>query len=68
MEQKGTLFSAERGSGRGGVLGCRQEWNIMYENGMVRAREMAQWLRAVTVLAEDPGSVPQIYMMIQNHL
>lgn len=29
---------------------------------------MAQWLRAVTVLAEDPGSVPQIYMMIQNHL
>jgi hypothetical protein len=68
MEQKGTLFSAERGSGRGGVLGCRQEWNIMYENGMVRAREMAQWLRVLTDLPEDLSSIPRNHMVAHNHL
>jgi hypothetical protein len=32
------------------------------------AREMAQRLRALSVLAEDPGSVPNTYMVSYNNL
>lgn len=32
------------------------------------AREMAQPLRALSILAEDPGSVPNTYMVSYNNL
>jgi hypothetical protein len=40
----------------------------MYENGMVRAREMAQWLRVLTDLPEDLSSIPRNHMVAHNHL
>jgi hypothetical protein len=28
---------------------------------------MAQWLRALIALTEDPGSIPSTHMMVHNH-
>ena len=35
---------------------------------LVRARAVAQWLRALIDLAVDPGSVPSNHMAAHNHL
>ena len=32
------------------------------------AGEMIQWLRALTALAEEPGSIPSTHMVAKNHL
>ena len=32
------------------------------------AGEMAQWLRALSALAEDPGSIPSTHMVAKNPL
>ena len=34
----------------------------------VRAGEMAQQLRALAALAEDPGSILSTHMVVPNHL
>lgn len=39
-------------------------FNIYYEG----AREVAQWLRELTTLAEDLCLVPHIHMVTYNHL
>lgn len=33
-----------------------------------QAGDMAQWLRALAILPEDPGSIPNILMMAYNCL
>ena len=44
------------------LSGCQAHISLSKTNktGM-EGREMAQWLRAPAVLAEDPGSVPNTY-------
>ena len=39
---------------------------IIKENG--GAGEMAQWLRALDALPEDPGSIPSTHMAVHNCL
>jgi hypothetical protein len=36
--------------------------------GAIGAGEMAPWLRASAVLAEDQGPIPSTYMVAHNHL
>jgi hypothetical protein len=38
------------------------------QKGMPRAREMAQWLRALTALPEVLSSIPSNHMVTHNHL
>ena len=41
---------------------------MSHEDRKRGAGEMAQRLRTLTVLAEDPGSVPSTYMAAHNYL
>ena len=45
------------------VMMPQLEANMLYWSG-----EMAQWLRALVVLPEDPGSIPSTHMLIHNCL
>ena len=50
------------------VLGPRVSLSPRVRNRRRGTREMAQWLRPLAVLPEDPGSVPSIYMTVHNCL
>ena len=41
---------------------------LMLEKEPFGAGEKAQWLRALTVLTEDPGSIPSTHMTAYKHL
>ena len=48
-----------------------REWTdiaVDIKTALSGAREMAQRLRALTVLAEDSDSIPSNHMMAHNHL
>jgi hypothetical protein len=42
-------------------------WNLVAENGSQKpspqAGEMAQWLRTLSTLPEDPGSIPSTHVV-----
>jgi hypothetical protein len=41
---------------------------IQLKNYIVKVREMAQWLRTLAALLEDPGSIPSNHMVAYNCL
>jgi hypothetical protein len=52
-------------------VGWGREWTdiaVDIKTALSGAREMAQRLRALTVLAEDSDSIPSNHMMAHNHL
>jgi hypothetical protein len=42
--------------------------NLVLKEDRIGAREMAQWLRALTALPEVLGSIPSTHMEAHNHL
>ena len=50
-------------------LELRSEIQIyFFKNSVIEAREMVQRLRALAVLPEDPGSIPNTYPVAHNPL
>jgi hypothetical protein len=41
---------------------------LLLRNNFIGAREMAQWLRALTALPEVLSSIPSNHMVVHNHL
>ena len=40
---------------------------VPHEGSLHGAGEMAQWLRVLTALSQDPGSVSSAYMVLANN-
>jgi hypothetical protein len=49
-------------------LSLSYHWEKSLKENNVGAGEMAQWLRALTALPEDPSSIPSNHMVAHNHL
>jgi hypothetical protein len=53
-----------------GMLSITHQQTLRIPNEPFRTQsgEMAQWLRVLATLSEDPGSIPSTHMAANNHL